>query len=259
MNSRLPVLLLLLAGVVHAEAQLETEVVPSARAAELQAVLAPLAAPEGSVSAYLDQLLIRATPDKLAEIHKVLKELDRPLKNLRISVRYRQEGSESRQDVGLQGRVDVRDGRPESRVVVQAQSGAMHKREDHSSSITALEGTTVMIATGSSVPVLTATNSSGRLVSQQYVPVQNGIQVTPRPQPDGEIRLEIRFQQAQISSDGTIAGNSTETQIRARPGQWTPLASIDRRLQQADSGRAGRYRQASTTMPLEILVEMLPE
>lgn len=51
-------------------------------------VLRPLVDQSGSLSGMNNQLIIRTTPENLAELKRVLAEIDRPLRSLRIHVRF---------------------------------------------------------------------------------------------------------------------------------------------------------------------------
>ena len=68
-----------------------TEVVPlTARTPdELVPMISALAGNDGSVTAFAGQLVIRATPERMAEIRRVLTEIDHPARRLVIHVRRR--------------------------------------------------------------------------------------------------------------------------------------------------------------------------
>ena len=243
----------------------QTEIIYSTRAAELVSVLAPFAQPEGSVSAYQDQLIIRATPAKLTLIRDTLKTLDRPLKNLRISVRRQQQGTSSSKNIGAKGDVRIRNGDVNADVRVRAREENSHSQGSDRYSISAVEGSTVFIATGSDIPVLTATSTtSGTVVGNQYVPVQNGMQVTPRLMQDGNVMLAVDFQQASLGNRrGMINRERTQTQMQIPAGHWTALSQIDQSRSSSVSsssvGVPGKQQESrSSSTPLEILVEVLP-
>lgn len=253
-------LLLLLAQTAEAAEALQTDIVYSSRATELAPILNPMAAPEGGVTAYQDQLLIRSTPEKIALIRDTLKKLDRPLKNLRVSVRYRQTQSESRRDIGAKGQVRIENGDVSGRVVAGAQDRQRQSQRDSNYSITASEGASVFIATGQDIPVLSVIpGQNGTVIGNQYVPVQSGMEVTPRLQPDGHVMLAIRFRQAEADRRGIINSASTETQIQASLGQWTALSQVTQSVEVSSSGLASQsQQQQSSRAPLEILVEEAP-
>lgn len=267
MPLRLLVLIpLLLPGLVITNAQAEdtqTDIIYSTRAAELAPVLAPFAEPEGSVSAYQDQLVIRATPAKLATIRDTLKKLDRPLKNLRISVRRQQQGSSIRKTIGAKGQVEIRNGDVSARISARADEENEQSQGSGRYSISALEGATVFIATGSDIPVLTVSRN-GTVTGNGYVPVESGMQVTPRLMPDGNVMLAIGFQQASLANQrGVINREATQTQLQVPLGRWTALSSIDQSssssVNTSSFGLPARQQESrSSSTPLEILIEELP-
>lgn len=243
--------------------ELQNEIIYSARATELAPVIAPMAAPEGGVTVYQDQLIIRSTPEKIALIRDTLKKLDRPLKNLRVSVRYGQEQSESRRNIGADGRVHIGNGDVSGRVNVQARDDQRQSQRRDDYSITASEGSTVFVATGQDIPVLSVVsggmNGNGAVIGNRYVPVQSGMEVTPRLQPDGHVMLAIRFRQAEADRRGIINSASTETQIQASLGQWTALSQVTQSVEVNRSSLTGQsQQQKNSRAPLEILVEEAP-
>lgn len=261
--TRLLLAALLVLGLLPAAlaGELETDIIYSTRAHELQSVLADLAAPEGSVGVYRDQLIIRATPDKLELIRDTLEKIDRPLKNLRISVRRQQQQSQRSRETGVRGKIGWHDHELRGHVVLDAEDDRSQRRDSNTYSITALEGSTVFIATGTEIPVLSiASAGNGLVIGNQYVPVQSGLQVTPRLQADGHVLLSIHFQHAELAAGGSIASATTQTQIQARAGQWTPLSRVEQNQQRQGSSLSGQYRQQETSLaPLEILVEEMPD
>lgn len=270
LSATLPALfstVLLMAGMLPVSAvravELQNEIIYSARATELAPVIAPMAAPEGGVTVYQDQLIIRSTPEKIALIRDTLKKLDRPLKNLRVSVRYLQEQSESRRSIGADGRVRIGNGDVSGRVNVQAGDSQRQSQRRNEYGITASEGSTVFVATGQDIPVLSVVsagmNGNGAVIGNSYVPVQSGMEVTPRLQPDGHVMLAIRFRQAEADRRGIINSASTETQIQASLGQWTPLSQVTQSVEVSSSGLTSQsQQQKSSRAPLEILVEEAP-
>jgi hypothetical protein len=257
---RLLLLLCLLPAPLAVAGELRIETIHSMRAAELQPVLAPLAEPEGEVGVYRDQLVIRATPEKMAEIRALLEKLDRPLKNLRISVRRNEQSSASHSGFSGRGRVGVRDGKVGGQVDLQAGKEQHSARDETRYSLAAQEGDTVFITTGTDLPVLSVARSGKQqiLAGQVYVPVQSGVEVTPHLQPDGRAVLDISVRQAEAGSAG-IRREETRTVLTVKLGEWTPLSSIERSVSGESRGALGRAQwQGHSNAPLEILLEEMP-
>lgn len=261
----MPLLVLLVLPRSAGAEEVQTEIIYSTRAAELAPILTPFAEPEGSVSAYQDQLIIRATPSKLGAIRDTLKTLDKPLKNLRISVRRQQQGSSSSKTIGAQSNIRIRNGDVSADVRARADEEQKQTQGNDRYSISAVEGSTVFIATGSDIPVLSATRiNHGVVIDQQYVPIQSGMQVTPRLMPDGKVMLAIDFQKASVANRrGVINRESAQTQMQIPLGSWAPLSQIDQSssstTRSSSFGLPVKQQQSqSSSTPLEILVEELP-
>lgn len=261
----IPLLVLLALPRSAGAEEVQTEIIYSTRAAELAPILTPFAEPEGSVSAYQDQLIIRATPSKLGAIRDTLKTLDKPLKNLRISVRRQQQGSSSSKTIGAQSNIRIRNGDVSADVRARADEEQKQTQGNDRYSISAVEGSTVFIATGSDIPVLSATRiNHGVVIDQQYVPIQSGMQVTPRLMPDGKVMLAIDFQKASVANRrGVINRESAQTQMQIPLGSWAPLSQIDQSssstTRSSSFGLPVKQQQSqSSSTPLEILVEELP-
>lgn len=245
---------------VQAE-ELQTEIIASHRASELVSILAPMATPEGSVSAYQDQLIIRATPARLQLIRDTLATLDRPLKNLRISARYQQTSSSQSQGTGINGNVIIQNGRVGGSARLHAEDRDERRQDNSQYSITALEGSSVQISTGQDVPYLSVIRQNARqpVIGREYIPVQSGMFVTPQLQADGNVALEISFQQTDSGRSGIINRDATISRVLLTPGQWTSLSSINQNLDQQGSNIGQRYRQQQQSQsPLEIRIDVLP-
>ena len=65
--------------------------------------LRPLVEPGGTLTGQGSQLIVRVSPDNLAEIRRALDAIDRPQRRLQISVRFDSAGQASRRDLGASG------------------------------------------------------------------------------------------------------------------------------------------------------------
>lgn len=217
---RLPALfvttwLLLAASAVAADRV--TEVVSTQRPAEeLLQVLAPLGGDDVSLQAWRGQLVISGPAARVQDILAVLKALDAPLQNVRISVRRADGGGQAGRAVSI----GVQPG--DTRVHVQ--HGQVETRGTGEQQLTVLEGTDAWLSVDREVPVLVV--APGGVVSGGYQPLGNG--VTLRASRAGErIRLEI-VQRVAALDDGSISAQSVSSALLLDPGVWTPLARVAR-------------------------------
>lgn len=244
-------LLSLLCGA--AAAQMRVEVIPLQHrmAADVIPVLRPLLPQGGSVTGMNNQLILKTTPENLAEIRMVLDNLDQRLRQLRISVRQDADhyGDVTRQSVS--GRAEVGDvtiaqerdagpdgltlgaGSRDDHVRYQRSDGNSNQAERGSYQVQTLEGQPAFIQAGQAVPITRRTMGAynGRLVVQdsvQYHNADSGFWVLPRVQGD-QVTLMISPYTSRVGPGPTPAFDvqSAETTISGRLGQWIPIAGLD--------------------------------
>ncbi len=194
-----------------------TEVVSTQRPAEeLLPVLEPLGGDDVSLQAWRGQLVISGPAARVQEILAVLKTLDAPLQNLRISVRRAGGGGQRGGAVSIGVHPD------DTRVRVQQEQ--VEARGTGEQQLTVLEGTAAWLSVDREVPVLVVAPDG--TVSGDYQPLGNG--VTLRAARAGErIRLDI-VQRVAAMDDGSISAQSVSSVLLLDPGTWTPLARVAR-------------------------------
>lgn len=248
---------LLLASAGLQAAPTEIRVVPSNRAAELLPILSPLVGPDGSVSAYQGQLIIKATPEKQRELESLLKQLDRPLRNVMISVR--RTGSESSSERGIN--TDARISYPgNSRIRIGVKDNNQTRNDNSVHSSRTLENTATLIDTGEAIPVPVISHGpGGTTIGSSYQDVMRGFEATPQILPDGRVRLEIRYryENAQARSR-VINSQSADSVLMVSPGQWQSMGGVSESSSSTQSGILSREtRQSQRELPLEVKVDIL--
>src|SRR4029077_11545150 len=103
---------LLIAVVVAGEAAAQgaLEVIPLRHrtADQVLPALRPLMEPGATLTGQGTQLIVRTSPDNLAELRRALADLDRPLSRLQISVRFEDALERAAQGVETSGRITNR-------------------------------------------------------------------------------------------------------------------------------------------------------
>lgn len=192
-----------------------TEIIATHRPAEeLLPVLMPLAGSDVSVQAYHGQLIIGGPAARVEEMLAVLADLDRPSRNLRISVRRLDAAAQRRQEV----QVRVQDGRAsvgiDDRATRSAAAGVQQ--------LVMLEGEAARLSLDSEIPVL-GTAPSGATTTG-FLPLGNALEL--RPTLAGErVRLEIRRRDAQ-AANGAINAQTVQSVLLLEPGVWTELGAV---------------------------------
>ncbi len=233
-----------------------TEVIElrSRRGSEMLPMVQPLVAPGGSVSALDSKLVVRATPEQIAEIKRVLAALDKPPRQLLIFVQQDGFDEASRRSAGVSGRYKFDGGAvaapgPHGTVPHQptieigdernsSQSGGTHQ-------VRALEGREAQIHIGQSVPYVSSYSTPGGGVTEQvdFRDVLTGFIVVPRVQ-GKMVELEISPRAERLVTRGVARGSvqvqSINTTISAPLGEWFDIGSAVQTVSQQSSGMLHR-------------------
>lgn len=238
-----PLLQLYFAGLLSAlcpvgvSAAPATEVIPLeyGMANDLLPAIHPLLRNDERASAYGNQLIIRAEPERLQEIRALLTDLDRRPAQLRISVASAGTSTGSQSGYQIDGHIqtdagDVVIGHPrgtkQARVIRRETTGA----NDGVRVIVANEGYPVLIQTGQSIPLnTTSTNVYGQVMRQtQYHDVTSGFYATVRLHGEhATITLSANNNQLSSSSRDIIDVQRTDTVVNARLGEWVTIGGVD--------------------------------
>ena len=221
---------------------------------------------QGKASAYGNQLMVNASPDKIAEIRDLLGQLDQAPRRLLISVDtseqtldsgsgYRVDGSISAGDAEvIVGRGEVQ-GRDQARIIRRS----TNSRSGGTQQIQATEGYPALIQVGQSVPLTTTSVGPYGQVYQntQYRNVNQGFYVTANLSGD-IVHISINSNNDRVNryQPGVIDTQSTDTRVSGRLGEWINLGGVSQQSQGNDSDVLRRYStQGSNDMSMRIKVE----
>jgi hypothetical protein len=210
------------------------------RAEDVIPVVQPLVEPGGVVSGVDAKLLVRTSPANLAQIRAAVEAIDRPQRQLLITVGQgtvtdtstgRARGSATIGD----GDVQVGVNRPpssQSGVQASVRGGSQQASLRNLSSVRTLEGSETWIAVGQSVPFTTTTVTPGWGGAVQrsttFRDVSSGFFATARLNGD-LVTLEIspRQQQFQPSrTGGTVQTQGANTVVNGRLGEWMQVGAV---------------------------------
>ncbi len=220
------------------------------RADEVLPIVQPLVAPGGVVSGLDDKLLVRTTPSNLEQIRTAVAAIDRPRRQLLITVG---QGTVSDLDAASvrgsatigSGDVQVGVNRPPApqagaQVIMQGRRQQANLRNQ--SSVRTLEGSETYIAIGQSVPMTSTqvvTSGWGGTVQQSttYRDVDTGFYATARVNGD-LVTLEIspRQQQYRPANGGTIETRGASSVVTGRLGEWIELGAVQESSSGSSSG-----------------------
>ncbi len=246
------ILLVLIASVLTATAlaQAFTEVVPlrSRLPEDVIPAIRPLLGPDEGVSAFGNQLIVRATPERMEEIRQLLAAIDHPLRRLVIHVRQRD---------AHQGSIGTSPPLRDRRTLGQ---------NERSERVQTVEGQPAFIRSGTEVPVPTWQSFGGGALpfAQQgfeYRDATTGFFVTPRLAGDAVV-LEISRQAVHPGQGTPPAFSVTEaaTTLRVRPGEWTTLGAVTSGTAQDRRGIVSSHgTRRAGDVAIQLMVEVLPE
>ncbi|MET0217431.1 MAG: secretin N-terminal domain-containing protein [Burkholderiales bacterium] len=247
-------------------------------------LLQPFVDRDGSINGMQNQLIIRTSPANLAEIRKILDQVDARPRQLLITVRQDVDLATARGEAQLSGRVGIGDNAsisvPGSRggndgLVVQGGSGNTNLRgrisarevsasDANTQRVQVLEGNVAFIRVGQSVPVpsqqvIQTPYGTQIIQSTQYRDFSTGFQVLPRVSGD-TVTVEINPQRekpGRYPGTGNVQGVSTV--VTAPLGEWmeiggaTETGSIQSSANLGQRSESGTERRSVLLMVQEII------
>lgn len=277
------ILLFYTAAVSFVQAQqMVTEVIPLGYRSmnEIVPIVRPLVSPGGSVSGLQGQLVITTTPQKMAEVRKLLAALDKAPARLLISVKrgnnsIGKQGSASVQ--GRAGKLSINNGgvvlgdrhpghhnEEENSLSVKMKSNSQNEQSSITQQVQVLEGREAYISAGEEIPVRnrgTVIGPGGIYAydNTAFYPAVTGFYAIPRLNGD-EVFLEIntvsrqrnnlringRSSQQGRRSRPNIAVANIRTTARGKLGEWIEIGSMDQSGSSRQGGIGSAYRQQQT-------------
>ena len=268
-----PLLLLLNSQGALADYPIEVIQLESRPLEEILPVIRPLIGAGGTATGMGNNLVLKAAPEDVRAIRKLLQEIDRPPRRLLITVST--EGNRTRESSGYSAGADIRTGDgqvsinspgypvDESRARIRIHDADGTRTRSAGQMVQALEGRPAFIAGGSSVPVPEVERYmiNGRVHERRVtrmVDASSGFYVVPRL--SGEhVTLEIHQRDDRPGMRrGVINTQSTDTIVRGRLGEWISLGG----LSSASNSRQGGFGRSHTSREsverqIEVRVECL--
>lgn len=210
-----------------AQMQLEVLALKHRTADQIVPILKPLVAEGGTVTGMNNQLIVRTTPENLAEIKRVLARIDHAPQRLRISVRQDVSGSRSASGARLSG--------DDHGVRYETLSTRAEGDENNVHVVQTLDGQPAFITTGQAVPLPDQTvvvTGAGAVVqdSIHYRDVSSGFYVVPHVN-GKEVTLQIAPQlESAGNSGGAIDLQHVQSTVAGRLGQWIEIGGAAHNL-----------------------------
>ncbi len=207
-------------------------------------IIQPLAGSEGVITGMQNQLIIRASPEKMIEIEQVIATFDVARQNLKITISYQSNLQTTNDGVTVNGHKKIGNTvisthkypkNYTSDIQVDIKNNQTKTTSGSNQFINVIEGERAFIQVGQSVPFtqewITLTR---RYLSHQqtiaFVDVSTGFSVRPR-YIGSQIELEITPRISQLNQNGVIDFEDLSTVVLVNKDEWLDLGSI---MQQRD-------------------------
>jgi hypothetical protein len=224
-------------------------------AEELLPMVQPLVGPQGTASGMNNVLIIRTTPDRMAEIEQVVAELDVAHRNIRVEVSHESglQSDDRRISAGGRGRIGDAEivigepGRRRDGAEVEFNQGSRRIQRSGNQYLTVMDGGDAFIEVGQSVPY----SQQWAVFTQRYARIRQaavfrdittGFAVSPRYIGD-EVEVEITPRIARPGRGDVVDFEALSTRVRVRPGEWFDLGGtmagsdeVSRAILQSGSG-----------------------
>jgi hypothetical protein len=268
MNLRTLISGLLLAASVAANAATEVIALNYRSADEVLPVVQSVLGQDGRVSPYGNQLVVNAPAEKIAEIRRLLEQLDTRPRRLLISVDSSESSLQTDRGYSADGTISaggaelvIGQGEINGRDQVRIIRRSTDSRGGGTQQVQATEGYPALIQVGQSVPLTTTSRGyyGQEYSNTQYRDVTRGFYVTASL--SGElVHISISSKRDRLSpgQPGVIDLQSADTRVSGRLGEWISIGTVNEQTQ-AEHGDFLQQRstQGRENLTLRVKVEVV--
>lgn len=191
-----------------------------------------------SIQAVDRKLAVRGTPVQLATVEMMLRELDKPPKNVQINVEFASTGQTSSREAGIRpkGPIIIRDGEVHGSLEGRLSNQRTTSSENVTQMLVAMDGRSATLRVGERVPYLAWLTEYGcrhgyiREVRIEWLDVGSFLAVYPEIIGDGPmIRIRLIPELSGRLKDGTeqtIQFTEVATEVVARDGQTVSIGGF---------------------------------
>jgi len=258
------IVLFWLSTVAYAEESI-IEVIPlyNRPASELQPLISPLLDGTDQVRADGSNLLVKTTPERLANIQALVQQLDVRQHSFVITVMQSRQTTAADLNAALRTRLAYQNDRlGSSNVEVK---GHIYQTQDSDANestqvLRTLEGESAIIKMGKVYPVQNVQvyqNGYGGMAAStntQMVEAATGFSVTPRLSGQ-QVTLAVAPWSDAMNNRGQIETQSASSTLTANLGEWVELGGVNETEQYSSTGAPVRVRQTNDNQ-LHILVKV---
>ncbi|MCX7901430.1 MAG: hypothetical protein N2483_03905, partial [Burkholderiaceae bacterium] len=192
-------------------------------------LLRPFLEPGGAVSGQGFQLFLRTSPENTRQLKELLAAIDRPPRELLITVRQERGDDRDERRFGADGSVVITSRRIEGHVTMEAGNARTVGTGSSEQRIRVIEGGRAYIALGVAVPLtfrryLLTPQGLTAVDGTVYYEAVTGFHATPRVA--GElVTLELAPVQTELAA-GVIESTRLQTSVQGRLGEWIAIGDV---------------------------------
>jgi type II secretory pathway component GspD/PulD (secretin) len=194
-------------------------------AEEIIPIIRPLLAPEDAITGKGNLLILRTDPASVSQVRQLLREIDRPLNNLLITVRTGVDMSHEQSSAGVSGNVVI-DNPGESDIDMHLNKQYRTQNRGATQQLRVIEGQPAFINVGEAIPypsgsVVRTPHGSYGSYGIDYRETPQGFYALPRLR-GNEVYIEInpRHDQPSPQGGGRIDTTSMHTTVSGHLGEW---------------------------------------
>jgi len=207
---------------------------------EIIRIIQPLLGPGDTISGKKNVIFLTTTPERLARIQAIIRNLDKKIRQVKITVVQGQNAREAMASVDVSGNISIGDNakikfgrnpQPEDTISITGRSGQSGQSSEDIQQVSVQEGMSAIIYFGQSIPVSSRTttpNHGGQGENfVEFREVRTGFKVKPRLAGDRFV-LDIVSQSESTPSvqHGVVDAQQIQTQIQGKLDEWIEISGI---------------------------------
>jgi hypothetical protein len=239
------IFIVLLGGSAFAE-ETAIEVVPlqNRPAFEIVPLLAPLLGDSAQLIDNGSNLLVKSTPDKLAEIKSIIKQLDVRPSNLVITVMQSRQSTADELNAALRGQLNVQTDEPlrsGGRIIGHLYQTQDKNADQNIQTVRTMDGVPAHIKVGNIYQREYSSNYGYSTVTDS-IEATSGFEVVPRLVGE-QVVLNISPWSDKMNGQGQLEIRNAQSTVRVNLGEWVEIGGTGEIINNSSSGTLMNTRQ----------------
>ena len=233
---------------------------------EIVRIIRPQLGPDDSISGKGFVVILTAASENLPRLEKIIRTLDKPSRQLLLTVVQGENARQALASVDVSGNVSIGDNarvafgrnpQPENTFSVKGESGEQKQADAAIQRLRIQEGRSALLFIGQSIPV------SGQTVDPRvrgrqgdFTEVRTGFWVTVRLAGDRYVLDIVSQRESNASSGhGAVATQQIQTQVNGQLGKWMDIGGVLGTSRYSESGFVyGDRRQGRRQQPVYLII-----